>query len=177
MHGYPEATVTQLQLSPTILEQLEQRLHLIYLGKPHKSSQIHELVIRELEEVGPSAPQLVPLRETAVAAANNIQAGDFTAFGHSMIKNNEAQRNLNPALISPDADQIIKVCQSFGATGWKVNGAGGNGGSITLLGSEDYAKNQQMCRAITQLNPSFTQLPIKLSAEGVTVWESAATGN
>ena len=35
-------------------------------------------------------------------------------------------------LISPEADQIIELAKQFGAMGWKVNGAGGNGGSLSI---------------------------------------------
>ena len=169
MDAYPHAKVTQLQLPESVKKELEARLLLIYLGQPHSSSAIHEKVIRELEDLGRSAKQLVPLRETAVQAITALQNGDFHALGQSMIANHEAQRGLNPALISPEADQIVALAKQFGALGWKVNGAGGNGGSITLLCDVYNENKQQLIRAIESANPTFKHLPIQLQQRGVLV--------
>ncbi|MEM7330440.1 MAG: GHMP kinase [Chloroflexota bacterium] len=169
MAAYPHATVTQLHLSETVTQELEDRLLLIYLGQPHSSSAIHEKVIRELEDLGRTAKQLAPLRETAVQAATALQNGDFQALGQSMIANHEAQRGLNTALISPEADQIAAMAQQYGALGWKVNGAGGNGGSITLLGNQNPEQKQQLIQAIEAADPNFKNLSIRLQTKGVTV--------
>ena len=169
MDAYPHAKVTQLDLPQAVKEELEARLLLIYLGQPHSSSEIHEKVIRELEDLGRSAKQLIPLRETAVQASTALKNGDFLALGQSMIANHEAQRGLNPALISREADQIVAMAQQFGALGWKVNGAGGNGGSITLLCQHCMDVKQQLIDAIEALHPAFKSLPIKLQFEGVCV--------
>ncbi len=169
MDAYPHAKVTSVQVSDSITNELEQRLLLIYLGQPHSSSAIHEKVIGELEDLGRSAKQLVPLRETAVQAADALNAGNFDALGQSMITNHEAQRGLNAALISPEADQIVACAKQFGAVGWKVNGAGGNGGSITLLCSNNDTQKENLIQAIEALNPTFRHLPIQLQSQGVTV--------
>src|SRR3712207_7723432 len=36
-------------------------------------------------------------------------------------------------LVHRDAWRVIEIAQAHGAVGWKVNGAGGDGGTITLL--------------------------------------------
>ena len=41
------------------------------------------------------------------------------------------------SLISPTSDALIDIARAHGAIGWKVNGAGGDGGTVTLLGSDD----------------------------------------
>ena len=51
--------------SGTFPGELERRLVLIYLGKSHHSSHVHEKVIEHLESVGPTARQLEALRSTA----------------------------------------------------------------------------------------------------------------
>ena len=50
-----------------------------------------------------------------------------------MIANTEAQRSLHPELVGVDASRVIDVAAAHGAIGWKVNGAGGEGGSLTIL--------------------------------------------
>jgi D-glycero-alpha-D-manno-heptose-7-phosphate kinase len=49
-----------------------------------------------------------------------------------MIQNTLAQQRLHPDLIGPEAEQVIEIARAHGALGWKVNGAGGAGGSLTL---------------------------------------------
>ena len=49
MFDYPYATVSPIQVPNTIWWELERRLVLIYFGKSHTSSAVHEKVIRELE--------------------------------------------------------------------------------------------------------------------------------
>ena len=45
-----------------------------------------------------------------------------------MIENTEAQERLHPELVSRDAHRVIEIAKEHGALGWKVNGAGGEGG-------------------------------------------------
>jgi len=68
------------------------------LGKSHSWSQIHEKVIRELEEAGPDCPALADLRRTAGQSRDAVYAGDFDALGRAMIENTEAQGRLIIAL-------------------------------------------------------------------------------
>ena len=138
MQQYPYASVSQIQIPNSIWWELERRLVLIYLGKSHHSSQTHEMVIRDMENAGPANAHLQELRQTAPRSRDAVYQGNFDALGQAMIANNEAQRRLHPALISPDADRIIEIAREHGALGWKVNGAGGDGGSLTLLCGDNW---------------------------------------
>ena len=171
MFQYPHASVSQIQVSNSIWWELERRLVLIYLGKSHVSSQVHEMVIRGLENAGPNCPPLDDLRQTAKKSRDAVYAGDFTALGQAMTENTEAQGRLHPALINTDAAQIIEIARAHGALGWKVNGAGGEGGSLTLLCSESSWARRAMIREIEQENPAFKSIPIYLSRYGLRTWE------
>ena len=175
MFEYPHASVSQISIPNSTWWELERRLVLVYLGRSHSSSKVHELVIRELENAGPDCRKLEDLRTTAPQARDALYAGDFDALGRTMIANTEAQRRLHPALVSQDAERIIAIARAHGALGWKVNGAGGEGGSVTLLGGPlSYAK-RAMIREIEQDNRLFKIIPIYLSRHGLRVWERAAT--
>lgn len=172
MYRYPRASVSQIWVPNATWWELERRLALIYLGKTHRSSDVHETVIRDLEHVGPSAKQLIPLRATAEMSRDALYAGDFVALGRAMTANTEAQRDLHAELVNPEAQQVIEIAQAHGALGWKVNGAGGPGGSLTLLcGPLSHAK-RAMIREIEQENPLFQNIPIYLSRFGLRVWET-----
>jgi D-glycero-alpha-D-manno-heptose-7-phosphate kinase len=89
-----------------------------------------------------------------------------------MIENTEAQANLHAALISPRHQAVIEVARRYGALGWKVNGAGGDGGSVTILGTPKAAAMREMLREVLATAPGTQNIPIYLSPMGLRVWES-----
>ena len=174
MPSYPDATVSQIQVPNAVWWELEHRLVLIFLGKTHSSSAVHEQVIARLEHEGDGSPRLDALRLTAERSRDAIYAGDFAAFGRAMIDNTAAQAELHPALVNAEARELIMLAQEYGAIGWKVNGAGGDGGSITLLCGESASARRSLLRTIAQANPLFEPIPIYLSRFGLRVWEGLA---
>ena len=171
MHQYPHASVSPIQVPNTVWWELERRLVLIYLGKSHRSSDVHDMVIRGLENAGPGCTQLEDLRLTAPKARDALYAGDFAALGASMSENTEAQRRLHPALVSDEAQRVIDIAKEHGALGWKVNGAGGDGGSLTLLCGPRSDVKRAMLREIDEENELFKNIPTYLSRYGLRVWK------
>ena len=171
MFQYPHASVSQIQVPNSIWWELERRLVLIFLGKSHKSSPVHEMVIRGLENAGPNCKQLEDLRVTAIKSRNAVYSGDFSELGKAMIENTEAQARLHSKLVNSDAERIIEIAKAHGAVGWKINGAGGDGGSLTLLCNESSCARRMMIREIEQENAAFQNIPIYLSRTGLRTWE------
>jgi D-glycero-alpha-D-manno-heptose-7-phosphate kinase len=169
---YPHAIVSPIHLPQPILWELEARLSLVFLGQSHSSSKVHEQVIAELESAGPDAEKLRPLRRTPIHARDALYTGDYAALGRAMVENTEAQANLHPSLVSPRHQAVIEIARRHGAIGWKVNGAGGDGGSVTLLSGPEVAEKRAMLRAITTEIPGTQNIPIYLSPAGLRVWES-----
>ena len=60
MHQFPHASVSPIHVPDPIWWELEARLVLVFVGRPHSSSEVHKLVIKELEGAGPDAPKLAP---------------------------------------------------------------------------------------------------------------------
>ncbi|MGC9993677.1 MAG: GHMP kinase [Terriglobia bacterium] len=174
MFDYPRATVSQIQIPNALWWELERRLVLIYFGKSHSSSSVHEKVIKELEGSGPDCRKLQDLRATAEKSRDAVYAGDFVALGEAMIENTEAQGRLHPDLVSRDARRVIEIAKEHGALGWKVNGAGGEGGSLTILtGTLSHVK-RAMIRETEAENRLFKNIPIYLSRYGLRTWDRAA---
>ena len=76
----------------------------------------------------------------------------------ALMANTAAQRALHPSLVCADAERVIAAAREAGALGWKVNGAGGEGGSVTVLCGDEM--------------PVFdvgVVLPLRLSRQGVRV--------
>ena len=167
---YPHAHVTRLALGDALRWELETRLALVYLGKSHHSSSIHERVIQDLAGRGPDAPPLQALRRAALDGRDALLRSDVTAFGSAMRANTEAQALLHPELVGADAQRVITIARMYDALGWKVNGAGGEGGSITLLGPPSAAAHRDMLQTIAHADAAFRIIPIRLSSDGVRVW-------
>jgi len=168
MPNFPHAKVSTLHLPDPIWWELEQRLAVVYIGTPHSSSQIHQQVIAELGEDATHNPQLVELRQLAREAKDAILMGDLVGLGDIMSRNTEQQRLLHPALVGTKANEVIAVAQHFGVLGYKVNGAGGDGGSLTLLCSGDRARKRRLLAELAA--HGYRHLPTYISRRGLRVW-------
>ena len=179
MTEYPRATVSRLPLPDCLRHELQRRLSLIFLGRAHSSSAVHEKVVENLEQRGPDCSELEALRATALRARDAFVRGDLEALGAAFRDNTTAQAALHPELVHADAWRIIEIARAHGAAGWKVNGAGGNGGSITLLGAADPGARKAMLRDLFADNPRLEPIPIVISRRGllVEVTPSATDGS
>jgi len=172
MFQYPHASVSPILLPNSIWWELERRLMLIYLGKTHSSSDVHKQVIHKLEQPNSDKSILDILRNSAHNGKNALYEGDFNAFAKAMIQNTEGQMALHPSLVSDIAKQIIPLAKQHGAIGWKVNGAGGEGGSLTLLFDEHNKNKRIFKKALFELDPNLQIIPIYLSRRGIRRWFS-----
>jgi D-glycero-alpha-D-manno-heptose-7-phosphate kinase len=159
---YPHATVRTLP----VWEELGARLTLVFLGRAHHSSDVHRQVIERAAHDGSAA--LSRLRDAAVAARDAVIAQDLGRFGRSMIANTEAQQLLHAELVGVDAQRVISLAAGHGAIGWKVNGAGGDGGSITILSATRAAK-AALPPLVTALDRRYRVLPVQVSPVGLQV--------
>ncbi len=148
MSSYPHASVSQLSVPDAVWWELERRLVLLFLGRTHVSSEVHDRVIVALEREGESSAHLEELRRTAEQARDAVDAADFAALGRAMTRNTDVQRLLHRGLVSEEAQAAIEVAAANGALGWKVNGAGGEGGSITLLCGPDMRAKRHLERVL-----------------------------
>jgi D-glycero-alpha-D-manno-heptose-7-phosphate kinase len=168
---YPDAVVSRIHLPPPTLRRLEQGLLLVYVGRPHTSSAVHGQVIASLADRPEHTFQaLEPLRRAATDARDALWRGDLVTYGRTMVANTEAQRRLHGDLVSDPAQTIIDVASAHGALGWKVNGAGGEGGSLTLLVRAEPQARQRLVEALAEADPLFSVIPTSLSSEGLRVW-------
>jgi len=174
MARYPESRVTSVRLGPDLWSELDRRLCLVYMGAPHRSTDMHEKVIAELEAGGPQRIVLQRLRAVVLEARKALAAKDLDAYGAAMVCNNECQRALYSGLVSAEADAVAAVARRHGAAGWKVNGAGGRGGSLTVLASGDDGLRRRMIAALEGLGRGVRVLPASLAPRGVQAWESPA---
>jgi len=171
MFNYPHASVSQITVPNSIWWELERRMVLVYLGRTHSSSEVHGQVIKRLDAKDADKSALEPLRQAARNGKNAMYTGDFDALGRAMVMNTEAQQALHPALVSDAAKAVIDLAKEHGCIGWKVNGAGGEGGSLSILCGQENSLKRSFIKALPSLNPSFRVISTYLSRMGLRSWE------
>lgn len=159
---YPDVSRRAVAVPPATWRALGDRLVTCFLGE-HRSSAVHDRVIADL--TGDPAP-LEDLRRLAGDAAAALAAGDLRAYGAVLAASTDAQRALHASLVSPAAEAVIDAARRAGALGWKVNGAGGDGGSVTVLLGD---------RPLPAVEGA-TVLRLRPSARGVVVRRGGAGG-
>jgi D-glycero-alpha-D-manno-heptose-7-phosphate kinase len=159
---YPLTTVRALPR----WDELGRRLSLVYLGSAHDSSAMHRLVMAGAASV--LLPAFDELRRAAQTGRDAVARQDVVAFGQAMIANNEAQSSLHPDVVGTEAAHLIATAAACGAIGWKVNGAGGSGGSMTLLSATPEAK-AHLEDAVLALDSRYRVLPVTISDTGLSV--------
>ena len=163
---YPDVRRREVALEPEVAGELASRLLTVYLGLPHESSQLHESVITGLATSDPH-PVFERMRHAAGEAVGALVLGDLRAYGGALTDHHEAIRSLHPALIGGRADAVAAVARGCGALGWKVNGAGGDGGSMTILGPDRDIARVALRQAVVSL-VDCRILDVDLAPVGVT---------
>jgi D-glycero-alpha-D-manno-heptose-7-phosphate kinase len=167
--AYPHARVEPVALPEPVRRALQARLLLVYLGRPHDSSTVHEHVIEMLERDPELDRRLEPLRAAARRGADALAVGDLDAYGDAMVQNTEAQSALHPELVGSDARRVIEIARRHEASGWKVNGAGGMGGSVSVLGPVDAAGQADLVTELQRADRPWQLLPVRLERRGLCV--------
>ena len=151
---------------------LSSGLRTVFLGR-HDSSTVHRLVIDRLENsgVGPASAEMCALRAAASAAADALQTDNRRAYSQALLRTVDAQRRLHPQLISEPAQRLIDLAVSMDGAA-KVNGAGGGGGTVTLLAPEAEAATNEFDRRLSALVgsiPGARVLALRPSPFGVLI--------
>ncbi len=139
---------------------LAERLVTVHLGGAHDSSALHRAVIARAEagdgHVHRVLDELVAL---ARAGRDRLVAGDLDGWGATLTSATEAQARLHPALVGADARSVGAVAEGHGAAGWKVNGAGGAGGSVTIVAPASGVARQAMLLALPPMTTVLDLAP------------------
>ncbi len=167
---YPHTTVSQLHVPDATWWELENRLSLLYVGQPHSSSEIHHQVIKSLGESAGEDARIVRLRELAEVAKSAILAGEIPTLAGAMNENTEVQRSMHSGLVPAAFEDAIERAEKLGGVGFKVNGAGGDGGTLTILSDGDMAKKRRMQVELESMG--YSLIPLYLARRGVRSWIS-----
>jgi D-glycero-alpha-D-manno-heptose-7-phosphate kinase len=160
---YPGARVLSVPLSPAVRCELEDRFVLVYTGRSHFSSAMHQKVINEADR---HRGNFDDLTRAAILGKEALLRGDIAAFAAAMNANWAAQKGLHPDITTPEIEALHRAAFAAGAAGFKANGAGG-GGTVTILAGQDHA--HLVRRAVVELGMSV--LPSLIDTTGLQVYE------
>jgi D-glycero-alpha-D-manno-heptose-7-phosphate kinase len=172
INPYPSVARTPVPLDPSTVAELDERLVTVVF-EPHDSSTVHGHVITDMttcSSVGHdrSRQALRDLSVLAGDAAAALGAGDLDRWGAVLTAGTEAQRHLRAELVGAAHERAIALASAVGATGWKVNGAGGEGGSLTILAA-DRPTASALKADLASADPGWTVLDLRVAEAGVTV--------
>ncbi len=169
---YPSVSTSPVRLPDDICLELESRLVVAYTGQSHLSGDVHKKVIGDYESgVERAVKALDTLRNTPVWAKSALMRGDFVELAEVMNINTAAQKDLHPDITTDKIEHLEEVARTAGATGFKINGAGG-GGSVTILCGADNTRAVEA--AIKQAG--YRILPCHLDFRGLRTWVTQRDG-
>lgn len=160
---YPHARIFPIPLTDAMRCELEDRFVLVYTGKSHFSSGMHQKVIHEADQ---HRPQFDELARAAVDGKEALLGEDLDGFARAMNRNWEAQKGLHSEITTPEIEALHSAVFKAGAIGFKANGAGG-GGTVTILAKR--STNYRVRRAVEDLGMQV--LPALIDTTGLQVWE------
>jgi D-glycero-alpha-D-manno-heptose-7-phosphate kinase len=159
--------VNPLRVSAERLNELEYNLLLCYTGRTRLSANIvarqTESFIQKKEEV---VRALDAQKEMAIQMKNALLQGHLDDFGHLLHQAWQTKKHLDPAITTPQIDEMYETARREGAIGGKILGAGG-GGYLLLYCPFD--RKHVVAAALEQLGGQVVDFGIEL--RGLQTWE------
>lgn len=157
---YPTVRRTGIRLDAATRTALESRVVTVLVGS-HDSSAVHAEVIASIGDSGDGGARrrslLTQLSGLASEAAATLEAGDLDAWADVLTRSTRAQQRLHPGLVGAGHLEVIELARAHGAQGWKVNGAGGNGGSVTTV----FASSEAASRFSGSISATRPDRPVR----------------
>ncbi|QXC62329.1 hypothetical protein KSP35_05855 [Aquihabitans sp. G128] len=161
---YPDVRHRSVALADDTVAELGERLVTVVFG-PHDSSAVHAQVIDAM--VGYGGPThdaarsaLGRLSALAPEAAAALEGGSVDDWARVLTAATDAQGALHPDLVGAAHAAAIDVARSAGANGWKVNGAGGEGGSLTVV-APDAAAAADLSVRLAHVSPAWQVVDLR----------------
>ncbi len=122
------ATVTPVNASAAILEQLQQNLMLFFTGVSHHSWTILEEQEKSTRNhKGAAVDALHEVRALAGQMLRLIENGHLSSFGKLLNEAWQAKKRVSKDISNSRIDQLYSLARENGALGGKITGAGGGG--------------------------------------------------
>ncbi|MDP3027325.1 MAG: hypothetical protein Q8N63_06460 [Nanoarchaeota archaeon] len=132
--------ITRLNLPEKLIKELENKLVLVYTGKPHFSGNSNKVMINNLKK-GRNIKNLLRIKQIAIEMKNALLKGDLRKFAELMNEETKERNLLHKNTIPAQIENVIRQGKENGAIAAKVCGSGG-GGSILFFGNKEKLKKK-----------------------------------
>ncbi len=132
--------VKRLNLKKEVIEKLENKLVLVYTGKPHFSGNTNGAMMDNLRK-GKNNQNLLRIKNIAIEMKNALLKGDLERFAELMNEETGERKKLHKSIVPSSTQKIIATAMENGAVAAKVCGSGG-GGSILFFGDKTKLKQK-----------------------------------
>jgi len=161
----PDVGIEPVSLDPTFAAALERQTLIYYTNKSRVSGDTISRVMGAYERGDAKVTAaLHGLKETGNAMAEALRAADLARVGALLSENWKHQQALDPAMRSPDMEQLEAAVMKAGALGGKAAGAGAGGCMFFVMRGD--ARDAASAIAGT----GARVLPLSWAPEGVRSW-------
>jgi D-glycero-alpha-D-manno-heptose-7-phosphate kinase len=162
--------VNPLRIRPDVLNELEYRLLLCYMGQTRQSAKIIERQTAAYRAGRVAVVQaLHRLREETLEMKKALLLGRVDALGELLHQAWEAKKKLDDNISNSHVDRLYQLARREGAIGGKMPGAGG-GGYFLLLARFD--RKHRVAAALEKHGGQV--VPFQFERRGLVTWSSGA---
>ena len=154
-----QVKVEKLKLDTEFRRALNDVFLLFYTGITRQADTI---LVEQKNNIKDRISVLREIKQMAIQARSELEAGDFDAFGSLMHQSWELKKKMAGSISNGTINEIYETARRAGAVGGKITGAGG-GGFILLY--VPYEKQLAVRKALRNLQ----ELPFRLESDGTKV--------
>ncbi|MBI1797151.1 MAG: GHMP kinase [Candidatus Eisenbacteria bacterium] len=167
---HADATVVNpLRIRADVLNELEYRLLLCYVGQTRQSAKIIE---RQTASYRERKPQVVAalhrLKAETLEMKKALLLGDVDGIGELLHQAWENKKKLDPGITTGRVDRLYALARKEGAIGGKMPGAGGGGYFLFLT---RFDRKHRVAAALEKMGGQV--VPFQFEKRGLTTWASA----
>ena len=167
-----DATVVNpLRIRPDVLNELQYRLLLCYMGQTRQSARIIE---RQTESYREGKRQVVEalhhLKTETLEMKKALLLGEVDAIGELLHQAWENKKRLDAGISNSRVDRLYRIARREGALGGKMPGAGGGGYFLFLT---RFDRKHRVAAALEQQGGQV--VPFSFENRGLTIWSASAS--
>ena len=167
-----QTVVNPLRIEPDVLQELEYRLLLCYMGQTRQSARIIERQTAAFREgKAPVVDALNRLKAETLEMKKALLLGRVDAVGELLHEAWENKKQLDQSISNSHVDQLYKLARREGAIGGKMPGAGGGGYFLFLT---RFDRKHRVASALEKRGGQV--VPFQFEARGLRTWASARAG-
>lgn len=135
-----QVKVNRLNLRKEFIKKIEEKLVLVYTGKPHFSGNTNGAMMDNLRK-GKNNANLLRIKNIAIEMKNALLKEDLERFAELMNEETGERKKLHKSIVPESTQKIIALAMENGAVAAKVCGSGG-GGCILFFGNKKRLKQK-----------------------------------